>query len=609
MNDNYKAVFRTFVYWPRLCTLFYRTHKLYFTGIFVIALLQGVSPVISLYITQLLVNSIITTNDSSMLGILFVFLFFVGFFIVRDILSLIHEYVEGLFQTLLSNHLNMLVLEKAGTLEQEDVENVEVQDQLKRAQQETSFRPYQIFQQILTVITSITTMVSSVIFLFQWNWWISLLLVVTPFASLPSYMKLSNFEFNVHWQRANRSRMSWYYTHLLTHDKAYKEVKLFGVGSYLLRQFAQIVEGFYQEDKHMAKKRLQLALVCNMVNVTLMTITVFMITKAAILKQILVGSFISYIQAITLTQSTSQQLAQSIVGLCQHNLYIEQLFHFLHLQAAQPKPDPDDGQKITLTNMETIEFKNVSFAYPGTDDYALKNINFSLKRGDTIAIVGKNGSGKSTLIKLIAQLYKGYEGEILINDVTICKYTTESIRRNIGVVFQDFMQYEMTVRENIGIGDYQNMQDDNKIYKSVSKAGLLDVVKALPNQINTQIGKWFPGGIQLSGGQWQRIAIARAFFKEGSVYILDEPSAALDPESERKVFEKFTELIDNKIGIFISHRYTSTKFANRIMYMEEGQLKAMGTHQQLMHGSNEYRYLYHLQVQSFFPVESIINEG
>ncbi|GAC40803.1 ATPase and permease components [Paenibacillus popilliae ATCC 14706] len=407
--------------------------------------------------------------------------------------------------------------------------------------------------------------------------------------------------------------MSWYYTHLLTHDKAYKEVKLFGIGSYLLRQFAQIVAGFYQEDKHMAKKRLQLAMVCNMVNVTLMTITFFMIAKAALLKQILVGSFISYIQAITLTQSTSQRLAQSIVGLCQHNLYIEQLFHFLHLQAAQPKPDPDDGQKITLTNMESIEFKNVFFVYPGTDDYALKNINFSLKRGDTIAIVGKNGSGKSTLIKLIAQLYKGYEGEILINDVPICNYTTESIRRNIGVVFQDFMQYEMTVRENIGLGDYQNMQDDNKIYYSVSKAGLLDVVKALPNQINTQLGKWFPGGIQLSGGQWQRIAIARAFFKEGSVYILDEPSAALDPESERKVFETFTELIDNKIGIFISHRYTSTKFANRIMYMEEGQLKAMGTHQQLMHGCNEYRYLYHLQVQSFFPgrgdVESIINEG
>lgn len=211
---------------------------------------------------------------------------------------------------------------------------------------------------------------------------------------------------------------------------------------------------------------------------------------------------------------------------------------------------------------------------------------------------------KSTLIKLIAQLYKGYEGDILINDVNIHKYSTESIRKNIGVVFQDFIQYEMTVRENIGIGDYQNIHNDDKIYESASKTGILDLVKALPSRINTQLGKWFPGGSQLSGGQWQRIAIARAFFRESSIYILDEPSAALDPESEREVFEKFAKLIDNKIGIFISHRYTSTRFADLIMYMEDGKIKAIGTHQELMQMCNEYRYLYNLQVESFQPVET-----
>ncbi|MCY9510033.1 ABC transporter ATP-binding protein/permease [Paenibacillus larvae] len=603
-NINYATIFRTFAYWPGLFHLFYKTHKLYFIGLCFVTLLRGVSPVISLYLTQLLVNSIVTTNDSSIVGILLVFLFFVGFVIVRDILGILYDYLDGLFQTLLSNHMNILVLEKASTLEQEDFENVEIQDQLKRAQQETNFRPYQIFQQILSFIGSMTTLISSTIFLFQWNWWMSLLLLVIPFISLPFYMKLSNSEFVIHWQRASRNRMSWYYTHLMTHDKAFKEVKLFGFGSYLLRQFTGIVGGFYREDKHIANKRLRLALVFRIVNLTLMGIAVFMIVKATILKQLLVGSLISYIQAITLSQSTSQQLAQSVVGLCQHNLYIEQLFRFLNLQSAQPKPDPHDGQGITLTKIETIEFRNVSFAYPGTDYYALKNINLSLKKGDAVAIVGKNGSGKSTLIKLIAQLYKGYEGDILINDVNIHKYTTESIRKNIGVVFQDFMQYEMTVRENIGIGHYQNMHNDDKIYESALKTGILDLVKALPSRINTQLGKWFPGGFQLSGGQWQRIAIARAFFRESSIYILDEPSAALDPESEREVFEKFAKLIDNKIGIFISHRYTSTRFADLIMYMEDGKIKAIGTHQELMQMCNEYRYLYNLQVESFQPVET-----
>ncbi|SFE76964.1 ATP-binding cassette, subfamily B [Paenibacillus algorifonticola] len=598
-NINYKTILHTFSYWPKLLILYYKTNKIYFIGIIILTLLQGVSPVISLYLTQLFVNTIVTTKDSSIEGVLIVFLFFVGFVVVRDILGLIREYIEGLFQTLLSNHMNMLVLTKASTLEQEDFENVEVQDQLKRAQQETSFRPYQIFQQILAFITSITTLISSVIFLFQWNWWMSLLLLLTPFISIPSYMKLSNSEFVLHWQRAPRNRMSWYYTHLLTHDKAFKEVKLFGVADYLLHKFEGIVEGFYKEDKNLAKKRLQLTLVFRTLNLILMGFAIFMVAKATMLKQLLVGSFISYIQAITLTQSNSQHLAQSLVGLCQHNLYIEQLFHFLNMQAAQPQPNSHEGKGIELIKIESIEFKNVSFTYPGTDRYALKGINLFLKRGDAIAIVGKNGSGKSTLIKLIAQLYKDYEGEILINDINIHDYTTESIRSNIGVVFQDFMQYEMPVRENIGISDYQNMDNDDKIYESAFKSGISDLVKALPAQINTQLGKWFPDGIQLSGGQWQRIAIARAFFKDGSIFVLDEPSAALDPESEKEVFEKFTKLIDDKIGIFITHRYTSTRFADRIIYMEDGELNAIGTHQELMHVCNEYRYLYNLQIESF----------
>lgn len=275
-----------------------------------------------------------------------------------------------------------------------------------------------------------------------------------------------------------------------------------------------------------------------------------MAVQATFVGQILVGNLVSLIQAITLTQSTSQSIVQGILSLCQNNLYIKQLFDFLDM------PEEAETQTInqSLSAIQSIEFRNVSFRYPNTEVNAISNVSFTLSQGEKLAIVGRNGSGKSTIVKLLTHLYSEFEGEILINGHSIHEMDKDSFREKIGVVFQDFVHYEMAVRDNIGFGNVSSREMDEDIWTAIDKAGITDLVVSLPDKIDTLLGKWFEDGQQLSGGQWQRIAIARAFMRNADVYVLDEPSSFLDPHAEKEVFQKFDQLVNEKLGVFISHR-------------------------------------------------------
>ncbi|MEJ8545311.1 ABC transporter ATP-binding protein [Brevibacillus borstelensis] len=598
-----KTVIQSFRNWPKIFRLFWTVQKGYFITIVTLNILQGLFPVGMLYATQELVNAVSKGINEEGDTVVFSFLFFISFILVKQIVTLIQNYVEGLFQSLLSNRLREMVLDKANTLGLADFENAEVQDQLKRAQQETSYRPYQIFELVLSIVSGVISLVSTALFLVFWKWWVVFILMLFPLISFYSYLRLSQQEFYIRWSRAERERRGWYISHLLTHDRAFKEVQIYKLGSYLIAHFRDMITQFFHEDKKISTSRLKTSLVFESLTILMIGFMSFIAIQAAFLKEILLGNLVSYIQGITLTQTTSQSLMHSLIGLSQHNMFVEQLFLFLDRDSS----DPVKQQKAAIAApgqsepfvLESIEFVNVSFTYPETERPVLQNLSFKIKKGESLAIVGENGSGKTTLVKLLTLLYKDYEGQILINGIDLNSFDLDHIRTKIGVVFQDFMQYEMSIRNNVGFGDLSLLGHNDKLYQALEKSGMRSLAERLEHGLDTQLGKWFTEGLQLSGGQWQRIAIARAFLRNADLYILDEPSASLDPLAEKEVFDSFKLLTKERMGIFISHRYSSAQYADQIMVLDQGRIVEFGTHTELIRLQQKYASLYNLQASPF----------
>ncbi|ASS74687.1 ABC transporter ATP-binding protein [Tumebacillus algifaecis] len=592
-----RGVFQAFIYWPRIFRLLWSVDRGMLISLLGWQLLQGIAPVAMLLATTHLINSVGESWEKGIDVLYASFVMFIIVVIVRQLISLVQGYQEGLFQTKLSNKINQTIIEKAVGLGLTEFENAEVQDQLKRAQQEASYRPYQIMKQMFSVITGVVTMLSAAGVLIAWKWWIAFVLILMPFASFISFLRLSQQQFEYEYHRAPLRRESWYWSYLLTNDKAVKEVRLYQLGDYLLNKYMDILMTFFRQDKLLARKRLLISLIFEGVSLTLTTSMVLLVLLSAFAKEILIGNVFGYVQAITLTQNTSQSVVQGLIQLCQNNLYIKQLFFFLDLDSAEQKQL--SSARPEVPPLETVEFRNVTFRYPGRDVDALHNVSFTLHRGETLAVVGKNGSGKSTLVKVLTGLYPNYAGEILLNGEPLRSFDLDSLQRRVGVVFQDFMQYESDVRHNIGFGNLPALQEDDKIYHASEQAGIKPLLEAMPQHLDTKLGRWLAQGYQLSGGQWQRVAIARAFFREADLYLLDEPSSFLDPMAEADVFHKFQQLLDDRLGIFISHRYSSVRFADKIMVLDQGQVVEFGSHAELMAQDGMYAELYNMQVNAY----------
>ncbi|ASZ69627.1 ABC transporter ATP-binding protein [Bacillus cereus] len=582
----------------KITRILWQINKVMFIAIIVLTVLQGLSPVVMLYITQELINSVVISWESGFKYVIQMFIIFSLFSVVNELVNTIHTYLTGLYETKISNEVTLSIVNKAKTLELEDFENAELQDQLKRAQEEAAYRPYATFQIILGMGTNLITLCAAAAYLITWKWWVALLLMVIPFTSFISFIKLSQAEFEINWNRASKFRLAWYYKYLQTNDKTFKEVKLYNIGGYLFQKLKKILDSFYAEDRFIAKRKLKLTLLFEIINLTVILSLTFLILKGAYSKEFLIGNIIGYIQAIRQTHSTSKSTILGIISFVQNAMYLEVLFDFLNWNNKKKNSTMLLTNKVedNLEEIKSVEFKNVSFTYPGMDTPSLKNVSFKIEQGDTLAVVGKNGSGKSTIVKLLTKMYHEYEGDILINNIPIQNIKEEILYKEISTVFQDFEKYEMPVRNNIGFGNISNMQDDQQLSIAAEKAGIKDVIESMPQKLDNQLGRWFAEGYQLSGGQWQRIAIARAFMRNATLCILDEPSAALDPISEKEVFETFKHLMEQKIGIFISHRYSSVRFADKILVLENGYAVEFGNHEQLLNEKGVYAELYDTQV-------------
>ena len=472
-------------------------------------------------------------------------------------------------------------MNKCIKLSLKDFEDSETYDKLQRVQSETSYRPYQVFLSILNLITSMVTLFSSVSIIINWKPWVLLILVLIPITFSVYFFKIGQREFNINWERATDKRKSWYLSYLVTRDNTFKEIKSYGIGQYVLNKFDSINSKF-------VKRRSIFTFIFEFVQQACTSIILFIIIYSALIGEILIGNVVGFINALNLIQNNCKEILNTVYTLYENNLYISQLFQFLDLE--EENFNIENKELKNISDIETLDIKNLTFKYPNSPNVVLNNINLNIKKGERVAIVGANGSGKSTLVKLISKLYEVKENSILYNGISLNNYNEAQLKNCIAVLFQDFTKYEMTVRENVGFGNIESIDNDENMKKALDKASATFI-----SNLDEQLGLWFQDGRQLSGGQWQKIAIARTFFRDASLYILDEPSSALDPIAEKEVIDMFLKMTEDKIGIFISHRLSTAMLADRIIVMNEGEIVGNGTHQELIKNNFVYKKMYELE--------------
>ena len=586
-NDNVslKDVVKAVKMIPKTIKLIKQVHKKSFFIIIFLSIILGICPIFTLFGSQYLLN-MITTKDFN--RVLAAFIFYICANLFSDTIGSIMEYYQNKFQTLINYKLNYKIMNKCIKLSLKDFEDSETYDKLQRVQSETSYRPYQVFLSILNLITSMVTLFSSVSIIINWKPWVLLILVLIPITFSVYFFKIGQREFNINWERATDKRKSWYLSYLVTRDNTFKEIKSYGIGQYVLNKFDSINSKFVKQDIKLFKRRSIFTFIFEFVQQACTSIILFIIIYSALIGEILIGNVVGFINALNLIQNNCKEILNTVYTLYENNLYISQLFQFLDLE--EENFNIENKELKNISDIETLDIKNLTFKYPNSPNVVLNNINLNIKKGERVAIVGANGSGKSTLVKLISKLYEVKENSILYNGISLNNYNEAQLKNCIAVLFQDFTKYVMTVRENVGFGNIESIDNDENMKKALDKASATFI-----SNLDEQLGLWFQDGRQLSGGQWQKIAIARTFFRDASLYILDEPSSALDPIAEKEVIDMFLKMTEDKIGIFISHRLSTAMLADRIIVMNEGEIVGNGTHQELIKNNFVYKKMYELE--------------
>ncbi len=506
---------------------------------------------------------------------------------------------RGLLGARLSLDINATILEKALTLELRHFEDPEFYDQLTRARREASSRPISVISQLFSVIQNIVGLMGFAALLVGFSGWAVLGLLLAAIPATAAEMRFSTTAFRLRNWRAPDTRKMLYLEYLLANDDHAKEIKLFGLGPTLFGRYKTLGERFYREDRTLAVKRAGWGFVLSLLGTAAFYGSYAAMAIAAAAGRITIGEMSLYIAAFRQGQQAFQSTLTAVGGMYEDSLYMSNLFKYFEIPtgpAALPPPAPTNGHSTE----RGIRFEGVGFQYPGARDFALRGLDVFIPAGQSLSLVGHNGAGKTTFIKLLTRLYQPTEGRILLDGRDLAEWDEDTLRRRIGVIFQDFNEYQLAVRENVGFGSVEHAGDEPRVRDAVDKGGANELVKGLTQGLDTQLGRWFKDGTELSGGQWQKLAIARAFMREeADILVLDEPTAALDAEAEKAVFDRFRALTKGRTTILISHRFPTVRMADRIIVIEGGRLLEQGSHEQLVAAQGRYAKLFALQAEGY----------
>lgn len=603
-NDNSTAGFLqralgVFGYSRRAIELVWTTSRPLTVSLALLTIIGGVLPALVAYIGQLIVDGVVQASQAAnpdTRGILrlvgFEALVVIGVAATQRGISA----SQSLLRALLGQRVNVMILEKAMTLELAHFEDSEFYDKLTQARREASSRPLSLVNKTFGLVQNAISLTSYSVLLFAFSPWAVLILVAAGLPSFFAEAKFSNDAFRLFRWRSPDTRMQMYLETVIAREDGVKEVKLFQLGPRLLQRYRDIFRKLFIADRKLTIRRDSWGFVLGLVSIVALYGAYGWIVVTAIAGSITLGAMTMYLVLFRQGQSAVAAILTAISGMYEDNLYLSNLYEYLE----QPVPQRP-GNAVKGPHPERgLEFVDVSFSYAGAKQKALNGINLQVKPGESLALVGENGSGKTTLIKLLTRLYEPTEGKILLDGLDLQEWDVEALRQRVGVIFQDFGRYQFSVGENIGAGDVRYI-DDQARWQEAAKTGLAaPFIEAMPESYETQLGRWFKGGRELSGGQWQKIALSRAFMRsDADILVLDEPTAAMDASSEAEVFEHFRTASSNKMTILISHRFSTVRAAAQIIVIHQGEILERGNHESLLAENGQYAHLFNLQARGY----------
>ena len=596
-----KHFFIAFGSLPRIFRLVWVASPWLTSALVFISLLQGFLPTVNMAITAFVIDSVVKAIKIHSISPIFLPIILQSVvMLLTNLVGLISSISQQVLQIQVSNRIQILILEKADSLDLSFFENSRFYDKLRMATDQSTTQPITMISQVFDMSRNILTLALTIALLFHLTWWLAIVALIIP---IPTFLIGIRYGWRgyllMHNQSSERRIMN-YITTLLTTDTYKKEIKLFMLGPFFIHKFQKTTKNLLREtQKNVTGRSLSNFVGMSITSIANVSIYLY-IAIQAVLGRITLGGLTFYTQTALQAGQSFQNLLSNISSAYEMYLYVNSLFDFLTYTPKIVSPmTPKSIENNIKSSGFDIEFRNVSFTYPGKNTMSLKHISFAIHSGETFALVGQNGAGKTTLIKLLTRLYDPDEGVILINGRNIKEYNLTELRNQIGVIFQDYITYQMSAHENIGVGRITDIKNRTLVTSAAQKSGASSIVERLPNGYNTMLGRWFNDGVQLSGGEWQKFALARAFMRDSSILILDEPTSALDAQAEHDIFTNFRVLTKGKTAIFISHRFSTVRLADYILVLENGEIIEQGSHDHLIACSGHYAKLFLLQAEAY----------
>ena len=595
--------FGVFRYSRRALGLVWQTSRPLTLGLALCTLVAGVLPAVAAWLGQLIVDAVVAamalhreTGQVEWWSVLRYVLAEAGVITLIALAQRGLSAQQSLLRALLGQKVNVMILEKAGELSLTQFEDSEFYDKLTRARREASTRPLGLVNKTFSLAQNAISLASFGVLLVGFSPWALLVLTIGALPVFLSEAKFSGDAFRLFRWRSPQTRMQMYLETVLAREDSIKEVKLFGLEPLLLGRYRDIFTTLYSEDRRLTLRRESWGFLLGLLGTLAFYGAYAWVVIETVTGRLSLGQMTMYLMVFKQGQAALSASLTAIGGMYEDNLYLSNLYEYLEQPVAAEAgaltqgASPGDG----------IRFENVSFTYPGAQAPALKHITLHLLPGHSLALVGANGSGKTTLIKLLTRLYVPIEGRILLDGSDLGDWDIRCLRRRIGVIFQDFVRYQMKVGENLGAGDVDAFTDEAR-WKNAAQRGLADdFISEMPDGYHTQLGRWFKGGQELSGGQWQKIALSRAWMRDSAdILVLDEPTAAMDAAAEAAVYADFRDHSRDKMTVLISHRFSTVRAADHILVVDGGEILEQGDHDSLMAANGRYARLFRLQARGY----------